>query len=267
MAKKVKKSINLWENFGHFGTESCDFSIEKANLPENTAFYINQAYQSFKDGKKVYYTHLFIISQIMPLAHQPKHIESNELKDDEVKILRTSYDPISGEFLGIEYCIALITGRNHPQEQFFDYGYNKENAKVLYSTRKLKIPNCFKSTIFRQHRTQYEGGAFDEQKCFDIYFYLPSTLDRNEKINKYLSSVDLKPFAVNPLNFGEGFNPADPDFDRSVVVSFIKRKAQQSSQNLKGNADAFLSTVAHDNDKLLWPDGKRAQNDKLALTY
>ena len=30
--ESVKKSINLWENFGHFGTESCDFSIEKANL-------------------------------------------------------------------------------------------------------------------------------------------------------------------------------------------------------------------------------------------
>ena len=23
--EKVKKSINLWEIFGHFGTESCDF--------------------------------------------------------------------------------------------------------------------------------------------------------------------------------------------------------------------------------------------------
>ena len=23
--EKVKKSNNLWENFGHFGTESCDF--------------------------------------------------------------------------------------------------------------------------------------------------------------------------------------------------------------------------------------------------
>ena len=31
--EKVKKSINLWENFGYFSTESCDFSIEKANLP------------------------------------------------------------------------------------------------------------------------------------------------------------------------------------------------------------------------------------------
>ena len=28
---------------------------------------------------------------------------------------------------------------------------------------------------------QYEGGAFDEQKSSNIYFYLPSTRDRNEK--------------------------------------------------------------------------------------
>ena len=187
----AKKSINLWENFGHFGIESCDLSIEKANLPENSVFYINQVYQSFKDGKKVYYTDIFIIAQIMPLAHQPKDIESYELKDDEVKILRPRYDPISREFLGIEHCIALITVKNDPQEQFFDYSYNKENAKVLYSTRKLKIPNSFKTTIFGQHRMQYEGGAFDGEKYFNIYFYLPSTVDRNEKINKYLSSVNL----------------------------------------------------------------------------
>ena len=146
--EKVKKSINFWENFGHFGTESCDFSIEIANLPENSVFYINQAYRSFKDGKKVYYTDVFIIAQIMPLAHQPKDIKSNELKDDEVKISRTSYDPFSGEFLDIEHCIALITVRNDPQEQFFDYGYNKENAKVLHSKRKLRISNSFKTTIF-----------------------------------------------------------------------------------------------------------------------
>ena len=189
--EKVKKSINLWENIGYFGTESCDFSIEKANLPENTIVYINQAYQSFKDGKKVYYNDVFIIAQIMPLAQQPKEIESYQLKDNEVKILRPRYDPISGEFLGIEYCVALVTVRNDPEEQFFDYGYHKENSKVLYSTRKLKVPNSFKTTIFGQHRMQYEGGAFDEQKFSKLFFYLPSTVDRNEKINKYLTSVHL----------------------------------------------------------------------------
>ena len=83
-----KKSINLWPEYGYFGTESCDFAIEKANLPENTLFYINQGYQSRKDGKKVYYTDVFIIGQIMPLAQQPKDIDDYEPKDDEVKILR-----------------------------------------------------------------------------------------------------------------------------------------------------------------------------------
>ena len=68
----------------------------------------------------------------MPLAHQPKDIESYELKQDEVKILRHRYDLVSGEFLGIEYCVALVTVRNDPEEQFFDHGYIKENSKVLF---------------------------------------------------------------------------------------------------------------------------------------
>ena len=52
--EKVKKGFNLWENFWYFCTESCNFSIEKVNLPENTIFFINQGYQSFKEAKKVY---------------------------------------------------------------------------------------------------------------------------------------------------------------------------------------------------------------------
>ena len=159
----------------------------------------------------------------MPLTQQPKEIESYQLKDDEVKILRPRYDPISGEFLGIGYCVVLVTVRNDLEEQFFDYWYPKENSKVLYSTRKLKVPNSFKTTIFGQHRIQYEGGAFDEQKFSKLFFYLPSTVDRNEKINKYLTSVHLKPFHVNSAVFGEKFNPADPNFDRAAVVSYMKK--------------------------------------------
>ena len=178
----------------------------------------------------------------MPLAHQPKDIESYKLNENEVKILRPRYDPVSGEFLGIEYCAALVTVRNDQDEQFFDYGYNKQNAKVLYSTKKMKIPSSFTTTIFGQHKTQYEGGAFNDQKFSKLFFYLPATVDRNEKINKYLTSVYLKPFQVDPAVFGENFNSADRDFDRAVVVSYMKKVAQQSSQNLKRNADAFLSS-------------------------
>ena len=186
----------------------------------------------------------------MPLAQQPKDIEKYELNDNEVKILRARYDPISSKLLGIECCVALVTVRNDPEEQFFDYGYHKENSKVLYSTRKLKVPNSFWWT-----------------KILKTFFYLRATVDRNEKINKYLTSIHLKPFHVDPAIFGEKFNPADADFDKASVVSYMKKVAQQSSQNLKRNADAFLSTVSHDNEKLLWPGGKRTLNDKFALTY
>ena len=83
-----------------------------------------------------------------------------------------------------------------------------------------------------------------------------------------MTSVYLRPFSVDLKNaFREDFNPADPDFDRSVVVSYMKKVAEQSSQNLKRNADAFLSSINHDNEKLLWLGGKIIQPDKFVLTY
>lgn len=54
---------------------------------------------------------------------------------------------------------------------------------------------------------------------------------------------------------------------RESVLNVLKKIADLSSQNLKRNADAFLSTKSHNNDTLLWPGGKRTQSDKFALTY
>ena len=67
-------------------------------------------------------------------------------------------------------------------------------------------------------------------------------------------------------SLGENFNPA-LNFDRSAVVSYMKKVPEQSSQNLKRNADVFLSSVNHNNEKLLWPGGKRSKSNKLSLTY
>ena len=44
----------------------------------------------------MYYTDVFILAQITPLAHQPKDIESYEPKEDEAKILKAKYNPING---------------------------------------------------------------------------------------------------------------------------------------------------------------------------
>lgn len=89
--------------------------------------YVNQGYKTLKDPKKCYYNDLYIIAQIMSLAEQPKDVESYECNDNEVKILRASYDKETEKFLGIEQCIAQITVRDDNDEQFFDYGFDDES--------------------------------------------------------------------------------------------------------------------------------------------
>ena len=56
-----RNSSDLWPNYGYFKQQACDFAVEKANMPEMTAFYINQAYLSYKDNKKIYYYDVFIL--------------------------------------------------------------------------------------------------------------------------------------------------------------------------------------------------------------
>ena len=114
---------------------------------------------------------------------------------------------------------------------------------------------------------QYEDGAFTEQESSQTFVHLPSAVDKSENINKYMTSVYLKPFHVMGSSLGENFNPADSNFNRAAVVSYMKKVAEHSSQNLKRNADAFLSSVNYDNEKLLWPGGRRTKSDKFALTY
>ena len=153
-------------------------------------FYINQGYLSYKDNKNIYYVDLFIVGQIVPLLNQPEDIEQYVPKDNEVKLLCPKYNTTTGSFLGLENCLAYLTVRGDDHEQFFDSGYNKENSKVLYSMHKLKIHNSFTSTIVSRHRIQYESGVFSETDFSGVFFFLPSTVDRIEEVNRYLGSVN-----------------------------------------------------------------------------
>ena len=51
--EKKPKSVTMWTEHVFFADECCNFSLKKANMPENTLFYVNQGYQSYKDGKKM----------------------------------------------------------------------------------------------------------------------------------------------------------------------------------------------------------------------
>ena len=138
----------------------------------------------------------------------------------------------------------------------------------MYSIQKVKIPSSFKATCFGTHKNQYQGGVFSEEGFSRLFFYLSSTIDRSEEINKYLTSIYLKPYHVSISDLGEDFNPALAlAFDRAAVVRHMKKLAEQSSHNFKRNADVYLSGIKHDNDKTIWPGGKRTVSNKFSLTY
>ena len=171
-----------------------------------TIFYINQSYLSYKDNKKTYYVDTFILGQVTPLLNQPENLDEYTSQENEAKIICAKYDTVTGQFLGLENCLAYSTVRGDFQEQFFDYGYSKENSKILYSTYKMKIPNIFSTTIFNWHRIQHEPGAFSESDFSNSFSFLPSTVDRVEEINKYMGSVNLS--AVD-----KDFNSCKLDFN------------------------------------------------------
>ena len=113
----------------------------------------------------------FASLQITQLLNQPEKLEEYTPQENELKILRSKCDTTSGNFLGLENCLAYLTVRGDFQEQFFDYGYSKENSKLLTSTHKMKVPNSFSSTIFNRHRIQYESGAFAETDSSNIFLF------------------------------------------------------------------------------------------------
>ena len=115
----TRNSVDLWKKNGFFCSQVCDFFLEKANLPENTISYQDQGYLSYKDNKKICYTDVFIIGKITPLLNQPEKLEEYMPQENEVKILRSIYDTITGQFLGLESCLAYLTVRCDFQEQFF----------------------------------------------------------------------------------------------------------------------------------------------------
>ena len=121
----------------------------------------------------------------MPLAQQPDDVDGYDCKPNEVEILRMLYDLQTGKFLRIKQCVVLIIVRDDDNEQFFDYGYDEKNDSIrLYFAQKTKIPSSFRSTCFSFLKNQFEGGTLEEKDFSDVFFYLPSTVDRCEKINK-----------------------------------------------------------------------------------
>ena len=147
---------------------------------------------------------------------------------------------------------------------FFDYSCDEKNDTTrLYSVQKTKIPSSFRSTCFTFLKDKIESNS-QRESFSDMFFFLPSTIDRCGEVNKYLTMVYLRP--VTTGDFGPQLNPAE-NFGRECVVSVLEKVAEQSSQNLLRNADTYLAKTKQNTSAFVWPKSEKMPEKSFALTY
>ena len=150
----------IWKKHDFFNAIKSDFNMEKVNYPENPLFYINQAYLTVKNNTKIFYCDYFILilGQIVESSNPLENISTYTLKE------YFEYNTSTGEFEGLYKTIGFLVVTGAPDEIFFNYGYDKNKSKVLYSHYRRKILSSFSSTIFNCHRSLIENGEA-ENNC------------------------------------------------------------------------------------------------------
>ena len=210
-----RNSVDVRPSYGYFQQQPCDYSVTKENMPKNSIMYLNQSYQSWKDNKKVCHADYFLIGQVNECLNPPENLETYEFKDREVKMFRPCYNTVAGHFQGLYETLGYIMVRGDEDEHFLDYGFSKQNSKILHSYHKKHMPNNFSGIFFNRHRIQYESGTLNTNFS-QIYYFLPSITDRVEEINRNMGSVNLLPIEINEDTFevdGMPFDPSKLDYD------------------------------------------------------
>ena len=133
-----------------------------------------------------------ILGQIIFASNYPPGLDNYVLKDYKVIIYVPLYNTETGHFRGIKKWLGFIMVRGDSDEIFYSYGYNEERSKVLYSNLKQLLPNVFQGTAFKKPVAMLieEKQTQEDSKLF---FFLPSTTDHKEEINKFFENVNLHP--------------------------------------------------------------------------
>ena len=170
---------------------------------------------------------------------------------------------MTGVFLELYETLGYIIVRGDPQEEhFLNFGFCKKNSKILHSYYKKCISSSFAGTFFNRHRIQCKSGAIQGLSFFNIYYFLPSTTDRVEEINRHIDSINLTPIDIPENTFkvedNAQFDPTKLDYEckekekiTKAVVKMLKKIINISNSNLIKNADDLLSTSSVD-EKVDW---------------
>ena len=172
--------------------------------------YINQANLTVKNNKRIFYGDRFLFGQIIKaIINPPENISNYVCKDREVKIYRPCCDIATGQFLSLYETIGYLMVRGDDDEHFLSYGYFEKN--ILYSYHKRRIPNSFVGTLFNRHRLLFETGQL-QTDFSNLYYFLPSIIDRSESINQDMNYVNLISIDIPEKSFevenGVAFDPS-----------------------------------------------------------
>ena len=167
---------------------------------------------------------------------------------------------------------------------FFTYGYSEKRSKTLHSVAKEKIPNFIISTCFKKHYHEIMNERWYNEKCYDLFFYLPSTTDKEKKINLHWDNVNLNHIDCSlaylssfSLNKEVSFRPdllnsSDEELKNpqaEILYRFFRRIAETSNDNLVRDVDHLLAVTPRDNSKISWIRSvkQRYGSSKFKLTY
>ena len=270
----------VWKENGFFKDIRPELNLEKVNMPENTLYYVNQAFLStVKNSEIAMYIQNFIMGQLIFAANQPKDISEYVCQANEVKLLSCVYDLETGDFKGIRLMLAYIVLRGDQEEIFFSYGYDKNKSKILYSYSKQQIPDAFISTAFKKHFNEIMNEKRDEDSS-TLFYFLPSISDRKEAINQWKNNPSLVSIDFN-IDFIESFskqqekfrpdllnsidsNLRDPQVD--MLRNVFNHIAQVSNQNLERNI-AYLNLKQNRSSNDMEWSSSRFDSSKFKLTY
>ena len=274
---------NIWQKSGYFNDLKVDLTLTKKNFPENTLFYINNGTISKIKDKNAFYLEYVALGQLMPLANPNPEInlDNYELKENECLLFVPLYNKANGFFRGIGKRLAHIMLRGDKNEVLFSYGYSEEMSKVLFCYQKTPIPNVINATAFTKHHNFLINEKNSESENSNLFLFLPSTIDRKEKIMQHRESVNLHPIDIEyndfkEMNGGRNFNPyfvespALRNEIKSVMYTFMKRIANISNNNLLNNANAYLASGGKiDPDyKFEWPNSSHDDlKTKFQMSY
>ena len=153
---------------------------------------------------------------------------------------------------------------------------------------KQPLPNIFQGTAFKKHALFLIESKGTECSS-KLLFFLPSTTDRKEKINRWVNNVnlhfinclydDFKNYAPQSFEIQKkGIQLQDLDFHiqavrfetRECILNFMKHAAELSNNNLVRNSNALMQSkdAKIDKEDFNWINNSLTQAElKFKLRY